>query len=180
MSVLAAGDVSDYTEAVKRDMRAKIASQMDSQLGVGMTADDVAITVESASVRITIAITAPSKADADGALSTFSSLTGTPAQASALLTTPAHSVNVLSILTLPAVEVATHGLQSPSPSPPLLPPADGKCVPFVQSSPIATALALVTDEGCPIENAFTGSCGMRMHAWLAPRPPVHPSQPRPC
>jgi len=159
VSVLAAGDVSDYTEAVKRDMRAKIASQMDSQLGVGMTADDVAITVESASVRITIAITAPSKADADGALSTFSSLTGTPAQASALLTTPAHSVNVLSILTLPAVEVATHGLQSPSPSPPLLPPADGKCVPFVQSSPIPTALALVTDEGCPIENAFTGSCG---------------------
>jgi len=107
-TVVAQGDVSDYTAAVQQSIAAKVAAE----LGIARSAVEVDVT--SASVRITITVSfgttsSASNAAASSASTTLSSLMTTPAAASAFLSTPALAVAVSSIEAPPVVVQAYVG-----------------------------------------------------------------------
>ena len=105
MAVVVAGDVSDFTPAVETAMRQKVADQ------VGAPIENVAMTVESASVRITFMIDLPTATEATTAAALLSTQLASTSSASTFLTTTERAVTVESVATQPST-VAEDGSMS--------------------------------------------------------------------
>jgi len=98
-----AGEVSDYTDAVKDGIRLKIVAELEDQFGQDCcsstdgTGTGVEVYVESASVRLTISITnVPEESVAEGQ-AFLNPLIADPASASTLLSTSSFPVTVTAV-----------------------------------------------------------------------------------
>ena len=117
--VIAEGEVSDYSSARLDAMKENIVASFE---GNGPEVEDIEISVESASVRLTISIQAPNaQAVQDANTAPFLTAMATPAGAAALLSTPSFPVSVREVEQppeLPASLTSTSGPPPPPPSPP--------------------------------------------------------------
>ena len=109
-SVVAEGDIADFTPAILSAMGTKVATH----LAVAPTA--VTVSVSPASVLINISVAVASVSAAATATSALATQVASPATASTFLSTPALTLNVTSILSQPA------SMATPlSPPPPVFP-----------------------------------------------------------
>ena len=106
MSVVVAGDVSDFTLTMQEDIKEKVANE------VGVSATDVSLLITPGSARLSFEIRTPSSSAADAAVSTLTTALATPTAASTFLSTTSAPVTVETIETAP-VKVT----ESPPPSP---------------------------------------------------------------
>ena len=123
-SFVASGDVSDYDAAKQSTIASVVAS------AVGVAASDVAITVQAASVRITVQVHFPSSPAASAAVETLSTgIFHDPAALEAALAAGGVSgVSVAAIMSSPATHIDPH--HASPPPPPNLPAAPAVASPL--------------------------------------------------
>jgi hypothetical protein len=122
VTVVASGDVSDFTPDVQVALREKVAAE------VGVPLAAVSLTVSTASVILVFTVALPASIDASTASSSLALQLASPIAASNFLSTGQHVINVTSIpVTSTIIDYAQPSPPPPVPlqSPPLSPPHDG-------------------------------------------------------